>query len=82
MTWALPYSQTDANPECFEYQLDMGDQVQYACVYGYTWIYTLYIYSICGYIDGQNIISGYVCKEETCGYQGTTLKIAMPAKIA
>lgn len=35
VSWALPYSQVSSNPSCFEYQLDMGDQVQHVCVYGY-----------------------------------------------
>lgn len=26
VTWGLPFSRTDSNPSCFEYQLDIGDQ--------------------------------------------------------
>lgn len=29
VTWGLPHSHIDPNPHCFEYQLDMGDKVQY-----------------------------------------------------
>lgn len=32
VTWALPSSKDTENPECFEYQLDLGDKVQYVCM--------------------------------------------------
>lgn len=33
VSWSLPYSKVSSNTWCFEYQLDLGDQVQHVCVY-------------------------------------------------
>lgn len=41
VTWSPPISRATKNLKCFEYQLDMGDQVKYVCVYADCFRFTI-----------------------------------------